>query len=75
MPRKYKRKPGVVPRKVTWTEEALKLAFEELQKKEKGVNEISRLYGVPSRTLRRRFLKKNTKIETLGNIDTFVRNY
>ncbi|CAF4831733.1 unnamed protein product [Pieris macdunnoughi] len=36
MPRKYKRKPGVVPRNIHWTEDSLALAFEELKQKKKG---------------------------------------
>lgn len=52
MPRKYKRKPGVVPRHISWTEDSLALAFEDLNKKQKSINEISRIYGISSRTLR-----------------------
>lgn len=66
MPRKYKRKPGVLPRNIEWTEENLRLAFQELEKNEKSVNEIARLYGIPSRTLRRRYEKKNDLLLTLG---------
>ncbi|KAL0850501.1 hypothetical protein ABMA28_012293 [Loxostege sticticalis] len=66
MPRKYKRKQGVVPRHISWTEDSLRLAFQELEKNEKGVNEIARTYGIPSRTLRRRFEKQNAVQLTLG---------
>lgn len=66
MPRRYKRKEGVVPRHVDWTEESLLLAFEELDKKEKSVNEISRIYGISSRTLRRRYKNRNQKLLTQG---------
>lgn len=40
MPRKYKRKPGVQPRVITWTEETLAAAIEEMQDKEISVNDI-----------------------------------
>lgn len=66
MPRKYKRKPGVVPRQISWTEDSLQLAFKELDKKQKGINEISRMYGISSRTLRRRYDKKNQQLLTQG---------
>lgn len=66
MPRKYQRKAGVVPRHINWTEESLGLAFKELDKKEKGINEISRIYGISSRTLRRRYEKKNQQLLTQG---------
>lgn len=65
MPRKYVRKGGVRPRGV-WTEDALKAAFEELRQNKCPLNEISRRYGIPSRTLRRRFAKQDTKKLTLG---------
>lgn len=35
MPRKYKRKPGVVPRRVIWTDGTLALEFEELDETKK----------------------------------------
>ncbi|KAJ0180122.1 hypothetical protein K1T71_004713 [Dendrolimus kikuchii] len=65
MPRKYVRKVGAKPRGM-WTEEALLAAFEELRQKKCSINEISRQYGIPSRTLRRRFAKQDTKKITLG---------
>lgn len=65
MPRKYKRKIGA-PVRAAWSEEALCKAFEEMDKGQVGVNEISRRYGIPSRTLRRRYAKKSCKKLTLG---------
>lgn len=65
MPRKYVRKAGARPR-ATWTEDALIDAFEELRQNKYGINEISRRYGIPARTLRRRFAKQDTKKITLG---------
>ncbi|CAG9572683.1 unnamed protein product [Danaus chrysippus] len=66
MPRKYKRKEGVRARVVSWTTEQLQSAFHELDKKELGINEISRRFGIPSRTLRRRYAIKNQTKLTLG---------
>lgn len=66
MPRKYKRKPGVVSHHINWTEDSLTLAFEELNKKQKSINEISRIYGISSRTLRRRYEKRNQLLVTQG---------
>lgn len=66
MPRKYKRKPGVVPRHINWTEDSLALAFEDLNKKQKSINEISRIYGISSRTLRRRYEQRNQLLVTQG---------
>lgn len=66
MPRKYKRKPGVVPRNINWTEDSLILALEELREKKKGINEISQTYGISSRTLRRRYEKSNQQLLTQG---------
>lgn len=66
MPRKYKRKEGVRARVVSWTTEQLQSAFHELDKKELGINEISRQFGIPSRTLRRRYAIKNQTKLTLG---------
>lgn len=66
MPRKYKRKPGVQPRVITWTEETLAAAIEEMQDKEISVNDISKRYGIPSRTLRRRYITQNIKKIPLG---------
>ncbi|XP_022834543.1 uncharacterized protein LOC111362201 [Spodoptera litura] len=64
MPRKYIRKVGVRPR-AEWTQEALIAAMDEISKGILGINEISRRYGIPSRTLRRRFANKNTEKLTL----------
>ncbi|CAG9795717.1 unnamed protein product [Diatraea saccharalis] len=60
MPRKYKRKEGVRARVCTWTTENLQSAFEEIDKKNLGINEISRRFGIPSRTLRRRYAARST---------------
>lgn len=65
MPRKYVCKVDAQPR-AEWTEDALKAAFEELSLNQCSVNEISRRYGIPSRTLRRRFQKQDTQKITLG---------
>jgi hypothetical protein len=66
MPRTYKRKEGVRPRVCSWTTEQLQSAFDEMDKKTMGINEISRQFGIPSRTLRRRYAAKNTTKLTLG---------
>lgn len=66
MPRKYKRKPGVVPRNINWTVESLVLAIEELKQKKRGINEIAREYGISARTLRRRYEKSNQQLLTQG---------
>lgn len=65
MPRKYKRKIGA-PVRAAWSEEDLCKAFGEMDKGQVGVNEISRRYGIPSRTLRRRYAKKSCEKLTLG---------
>lgn len=66
MPRKYKRKEGVRARTISWTTEHLEQAFTEIDKKNIGINEISRRFEIPSRTLRRRYAARNNKILTLG---------
>lgn len=66
MPRKYKRKEGVRARVCSWTSEQLQSAFEEMDRNTMGINEISRQFGIPSRTLRRRYAAKNTTKQTLG---------
>lgn len=66
MPRKYKRKEGLQVRVCSWTIEQLQSAFEEIDKKTIGINEISRQFGIPSRTLRRRYAARNTAKLTLG---------
>lgn len=66
MPRKYVRKVGASPRG-EWTEDALREAFEEISTC--GLNEISaRRYGIPARTLKRRFVKQDTTKLTLGTL-------
>ncbi|XP_074040776.1 uncharacterized protein [Leptinotarsa decemlineata] len=67
MPRNYKRKEGVRARVCSWTtENLLQSAFDEMEKKTMGINEISRQFEIPSRTLRRRYAaRKSTKL-TLG---------
>ncbi|KAL3287968.1 hypothetical protein HHI36_002424 [Cryptolaemus montrouzieri] len=69
MPRKYRRKIGT-PVRAAWSEEALCKAFGEMDKGQVGVNEISRRYGIPSRTLRRRYAKKSCEKLTLGKHPT-----
>lgn len=66
MPRKYKRKTGVQPRVITWTEETLAAAIAEMQDRQISINDISRRHGIPSRTLRRRFATQNKKKIPLG---------
>lgn len=66
MPRKYKRKEGVRARVCSWTTEQLQSAFDEMDRNTMGINEISRQFGIPSRTLRRRYAAKNTTKQTLG---------
>lgn len=65
MPRKYERKANCRPR-CTWTEENLIAAMDEMKKKAIGVNQIARNFGIPSRTLRRRFAQHETRKLTLG---------
>lgn len=65
MPRKYIRKVGARPR-AEWTQDALIAALDEMSKGILRINEISRKYGIPSRTLRRRFANKNIEKKTLG---------
>lgn len=48
MPRKYKRKRGVVPRHIYWTEDSLTLAFEELNKYKKYQRNIPDLWHILS---------------------------
>ncbi|CAB3262209.1 unnamed protein product [Arctia plantaginis] len=64
MPSKYVRKAGASPRG-EWTEDALREAFEEIRQNKYGLNEISRRYGIPARTLKRRFAKQDTTKLTL----------
>ncbi|CAB3236377.1 unnamed protein product [Arctia plantaginis] len=66
MPRKYKRKEGVRARVCSWTTEQLQSAFDEMDRNTMGINEISRQFGIPPRTLRRRYTAKNTTKQTLG---------
>ncbi|RVE47494.1 hypothetical protein evm_007905 [Chilo suppressalis] len=66
MPRKYKRKAGVRARVCSWTTEQLQSAFDEMDRSTMGINAISRQFGIPSRTLRRRYAARNTTKQTLG---------
>ncbi|KAG5867493.1 hypothetical protein JTB14_004426 [Gonioctena quinquepunctata] len=61
---------GVVPRHINWTEDSSTLAFEEPNEKQKSINEISRIYGMSSRTLRRRYEKRNQLLVTQGKYPT-----
>nr|XP_026484877.1 uncharacterized protein LOC113392594 [Vanessa tameamea] len=45
----------------SWNETSMKLAIESLRKKTIGLNEASRIYGVPKATLKRRLDGKNQK--------------
>lgn len=65
MPRKYTRKPNVVPR-ATWSEEDLTNAMIMAKNGAMGVNQASRYYNIPSRTLRRRMKSGDTKKRSLG---------
>ncbi|KAJ4429041.1 hypothetical protein ANN_26037 [Periplaneta americana] len=49
-----------------WSEESLAQAMVAVRGKKMGVNEASRDYGIPSRTLRRRIIKNSTKKLGLG---------
>ena len=49
-----------------WSEESLIKAVTAVREKKMGVNEASRNYGIPSRTLRRRIIKNSTKKIGLG---------
>lgn len=53
MPTRYTRKVNAPPRR-QWTQENLEIALGRLNQGEIGVNEAARIYGIPSRTLRRR---------------------
>lgn len=66
MPCKTSRKMSVRTR-CTWTQESLRNAIEEMKKNRLGINAISRRFGIPSRTLRRRFANKNIEKVALGN--------
>ncbi|CAH1962709.1 unnamed protein product [Acanthoscelides obtectus] len=66
MPRKYKRKEGVQVRVCFWTTESLQAAFDEIDKKTMGINEISHQFGIPSSILRRRYAVKNKTKLTMG---------
>ncbi|KAI4469669.1 hypothetical protein MML48_1g12307 [Holotrichia oblita] len=71
MPRQYTRKVGAAPR-ATWSEEALKQAVCEVESQVMSINAASKHFGIPSRTLRRRMLKKDSikrgleKVSVLG---------
>lgn len=54
MPTEYRRKSGANPRIRQWRPEDLEQALRSLNSGEMGVNEASRTYDIPSRTLRRR---------------------
>ncbi|CAG4952235.1 unnamed protein product [Colias eurytheme] len=43
-------------------------AFDEMDRNTMGINKISRQFGIPSRTLRRRYAAKNTTKQTLGKL-------
>lgn len=73
MPRKYIRKVGARAR-AQWTQESLVAALNDMSKGNLGVNQISRLYGIPSRTLRRRFANKKDEKKTLGKLFIQVLN-
>ncbi|CAG9765944.1 unnamed protein product [Ceutorhynchus assimilis] len=65
MPTQYKRKLGGKPRR-QWRQEDLEEALRCLTSGEMGVNEASRAYGIPSRTLRRRRIQRNRSDLPLG---------
>ncbi|KAJ3652633.1 hypothetical protein Zmor_018581 [Zophobas morio] len=73
MPRKYQRKQNVTPR-VSWTEENLHLAIDKVKSKQLGVNEASREYSLPSRTLRRRIQANNSSKLVLGKPPALGKN-
>lgn len=65
MPTRYKRKQTTKPRK-RWREEHLVAAIQAINSGEIGINEASRTFGVPSRTIRRRRTTGITKDLPLG---------
>lgn len=64
MPTFYQRKG--VPNRGQWTEESLHKAMDAVRKKEMGVNEASRSFGVPKTTLKRRLKSNNVIKKSLG---------
>ncbi|KAJ8934493.1 hypothetical protein NQ318_012469 [Aromia moschata] len=67
MPRKYVRKLSAAPR-AQWTEEDLGNAITHVTNKSMGVNEASRVFKIPSRTLRRRISSGNHKKISCGKL-------
>lgn len=65
MPRKYTRKPTAPPRR-QWTIENLKAAINRLKAGDIGLREASRYYGIPTRTLKRRWDTMDTTEKSLG---------
>ncbi|XP_043470210.1 MFS-type transporter clz9-like [Leptopilina heterotoma] len=66
MPRIYKRKVGVVPRTVTWTEEALTKAIKAIESNSMKTKTAAKQFGIPSRTLRRRLKNADLTKHNLG---------
>ncbi|KAJ8938481.1 hypothetical protein NQ318_007117 [Aromia moschata] len=67
MPRKYVRKLSAAPR-AQWTEKDLGNAITHVTNKSMGVNEASRVFNIPSRTLRRRISSGNHKKISCGKL-------
>lgn len=65
MPTKYKRKIQAKPRR-SWTVENLVEAVNKINNGEMGVNKASRVYKIPSRSLRRRKQSGNVNDIPLG---------
>lgn len=65
MPRKYVRKLGAKPRR-QWTTENLQEAIKRLTDGEIGLREASRYYGIPTRTLKRRWVANDVTEKPLG---------
>ncbi|XP_050310853.1 uncharacterized protein LOC126746588 [Anthonomus grandis grandis] len=63
MPTEYKRK---CPEGARWTKEELVAALQAIESGEMGINQASRNFGIPLRTLRRRRANNNTEKTGLG---------
>lgn len=71
MPRKYTRKEGA-PLRGQWSEKALAAAIKAVSDQSTTVSGASKMYGIPSRTLRRRMDTKNLKKRGLGRTRKYI---
>lgn len=62
MPRKYIRKTN----RGSWSQENLELAIQSVTEESLSINQASKLYNIPNRTLRRRIKANNSTKLTLG---------